>query len=84
MKIIIQHKGIARTIDGPFQICGSNQDLSHFCETLTKEIDDTKFSYGWVTINTQPQDNGEFNQILTEKSRREGAPLAWREEAKCN
>lgn len=56
MKIVIEHDGLKRTIDGEFRICGAADDLVRLAEQITRQaehrIDSTTGlgSYGWVDI----------------------------------
>lgn len=64
VKIIIEHGNTKREINGPFNICGSKQDLNDLKEQLERALQDD-FNYGWVEIveyikcdtiaNTPPQ-----------------------------
>jgi hypothetical protein len=56
MKIIIEHNGIKRIIEGTgFNICASPEDLKTIAETITSE--DPK-GYGWMKIrDPQPDEH---------------------------
>lgn len=66
MNIIISHSDTKRRISGPFNICGSKQDLLRIADLLIKachshaEMDDegvvrdANMEYGWVNITDPP------------------------------
>ena len=50
MKIVLEHGATKRIIEGPFNICGSREDLQSLVDQLTLRITHTNFCYGWVPI----------------------------------
>lgn len=52
MKIIIAYSNTKRQIDGPFNICGSRDDLKLLADRIYAEIDD--LGYGWIQIPSEP------------------------------
>ncbi len=57
MKIVIEHGKIKREINGPFNICGSNEDLRAVADAISRALESTARSYGWVEIVGTPQRN---------------------------
>ena len=54
MKIIIEHNGVKRSIEGTgFNICALPEDLRIIAETITRE---DMSGYGWVKIRDQKSD----------------------------
>lgn len=67
MKIVIEKAGVKREIEGPFNICGSPDDL----ETIVRCIEDADIrGYGWVRITAE-----------IEPFTPNTAPLGWTEKA---
>ena len=52
MKFIIEYDGIKRTIDGPFRVCASREDILGFIRCLSDFSDSS--SYGWVDVVSFP------------------------------
>jgi hypothetical protein len=50
MKIIIEHGETKRQINGPFNICGSRDDIYHIVAELSRHLNDSTWSYGWTYI----------------------------------
>lgn len=50
MKIIIEHGNAKREINGPFNICGSKEDLCSLRDQLNNQLESHSFIYGWVNI----------------------------------
>ena len=51
MKVIIDHKGIKREIDGSFQLCLGAGDAGRLIKALQEHYDDG--GYGWVEVPDQ-------------------------------
>lgn len=49
MKLAIEHEAVKRSIDGPFEICGSSSDLLRVAECIRNALEGG-MAYGWVTI----------------------------------
>lgn len=52
MKVIIEHNKTKRKIEGPFNICGSRQDLERIANTINEVFKDGTV-YGWVKIHDE-------------------------------
>lgn len=50
MEVIIDHDKTKREIRGPFNICGSKEDLELIARTILARIEDRGYFYGWVDI----------------------------------
>ena len=48
-QIIVDHKGVKRLIEGPFQICGDRATLRRIAEQIENQLG-PDFSYGWIEI----------------------------------
>lgn len=56
MKIIIEHSKTKREIVGPFNICGSADDLRNIAEKILSSIEGrNSMGYGWVSIHERGQ-----------------------------
>jgi hypothetical protein len=84
MRIIISHSRTKRRIEGPFNICGSKQDLLRIADLLIKACHDhpgahgegvirnaAGMSYGWVNITDPPVEQ----EILVDQG-----PIGWDKE----
>jgi hypothetical protein len=54
MKIVIEHGKTKRRIDGPWNICGSREDLESLVSQLQRRLSGDPFHYGWVRIEDKP------------------------------
>jgi hypothetical protein len=55
MKIIIEHKGIKRVIEGTgFNICASAQDIGIIAEAIRRS---EMSGFGWIKIREEQPDN---------------------------
>ena len=50
MKLIISHSRTKRQIDGPFEICGTREDIESLATQIVSHLSDTHWSYGWIRI----------------------------------
>ena len=57
MKFVIAHKNTKRTIDGAFNICGSEKDFQHLIDVLRAKLGmypendySDSFNYGWIEV----------------------------------
>lgn len=67
MKIIIEHKGLKRSIEGTgFNICASPQDLLTIADTITRE---NPTNFGWLKIRDPIPDDHSATKTQI--------PLAW-------
>ena len=65
MKIAISHKGIKRSIEGPFKICLSDEERKRLIECLKQAASGPEvFVYGWIDITDYEYQN-------------DSSPLAW-------
>ena len=55
MKIVIEHGKTKRMIDGPFNICGSREDLMQIVDEIVQKVTDSGMTYGWVAIRGPAQ-----------------------------
>lgn len=55
MKIIIEHGRTKRLIRGPFNICGSRQEMQSIVDQLRGHLADESWSYGWTSVVTERQ-----------------------------
>jgi hypothetical protein len=55
MKIFIEAGRTKRQITGPFNICGSRDDLFEMMDQLRTLLEDKSWSYGWVSIRGEKQ-----------------------------
>ena len=55
MRIIIEHGKTKREIKGPFNICGSAQDLEFIGRQLLHYARSDEFNYGWIEIRAEEQ-----------------------------
>lgn len=51
MTIVIEAGESKRQIEGPFNICGSREDLLEIADRILKEADKDDFYYGWVSVS---------------------------------
>lgn len=70
MKVTILHSETTRVIEGPFQICGSHEDLLRIATLLIQachsragidsegEVRESTLGYGWVSIFDPPPEQG--------------------------
>lgn len=76
MKIVIAHRKTKREIDGPFNICGSYNDLHWIAEQLTKTLEQSgDFNFGWIRISDMPV----FQDHIPDTP-----PIGWDEQEKFN
>lgn len=52
MKIIIEHSRTKREINGPFSLCGTQEDLQSVAEQILAAIKED-FHFGWVKIHPE-------------------------------
>jgi len=53
MNLIIEHGNTKRRIEGPFNICGTPEDLERIVECIQGYLTERPLCYGWIKI-TQP------------------------------
>lgn len=56
MRIFIEHLNTKRIIQGPFNICGSFNDLKRLRDALTdglREGAEDQFNYGWINVTVE-------------------------------
>ena len=76
MKIVIEHGTTKRKILGPFNICGSRDDLLLLADAIEVATRDD-FTYGWVAVRgpAQPSFTNTESRNVNTRAR---APLAFR------
>jgi hypothetical protein len=51
MKIIIEHKGVQRQIEGTgFNVCGSATDMLAIADQIKAKAESLQFAYGWIQV----------------------------------